>query len=108
MNKDIQKCDPCLSGWKREEETGTLFPLWYECNQLPQSTSKHRRPSAHKRAQTQKKAVIDNGRPKRLSAAVTKINIELRDIDSDNANDTDFSYGLSGFSSESDSSDQNI
>ena len=27
MNKDIQKCDPCLSGWKREQETGTLIPL---------------------------------------------------------------------------------
>ena len=49
MNKDIQKCDPCLSGWKREQETGTLIPLWYECNQLSQSISKHRRPGAHKR-----------------------------------------------------------
>ena len=52
MNKDIQKCGPCLSGWKREEETGILIPLWYEINQLPQSISKRRRPSAHKRAQT--------------------------------------------------------
>ena len=52
MNKDIQKCGPCLSGWKREEETGILIPLWYEINQLPQSISKRRRSSAHKRAQT--------------------------------------------------------
>ena len=35
LNKDIQKCDPCLSGWKREEKTGTFIPLWYDCNQLP-------------------------------------------------------------------------
>ena len=28
MNKDIKKCDP----WKREEETGTLIPLWYDRN----------------------------------------------------------------------------
>ena len=32
MNKDIKKCDPCLSGWKRKEETGTLITLWYDCN----------------------------------------------------------------------------
>ena len=36
LNKDMQKCDPYLSGWKREEETRTLIPLWYDCNQLPQ------------------------------------------------------------------------
>ena len=35
MNKDIQKCEPCLSGRKREEETETFIPLWYDCNQLP-------------------------------------------------------------------------
>ena len=108
MNKDIQKCEPCLSGWNSKEETGTLIPLWYECNQLPQSLSKRCRPNAHKRAQIQKRAVTDNDRSKRLSAAVAKINMELWDIDSDDANDTDSSYGFSGFSSESDSSDQNI
>ena len=36
MNKDIKKSDPRLSGWKREEETGTFIPLWYDCNQLSQ------------------------------------------------------------------------
>ena len=108
MNKDIQKCDPCLSGWKREEEAGTLIPLWYNCNQLPQSISKRRTPRARKRAPTQKTAVIDNDRPKRLSTAVAKTNMQLRGIDSDNENDTDSSYGLSGFSSESDNSHQNI
>ena len=34
--------------------------------------------------------------------------MELWDIDSDNADNTDSSYGLTGFSSESDSSNQNI
>ena len=34
--------------------------------------------------------------------------MELRDIDSDNENNTESIYGLSHFSSESDSSDQNI
>ena len=34
--------------------------------------------------------------------------MELWDIDSDDTNNTDSSYGLSGFSSESDSSGQNI
>ena len=47
MNKDIQKCDPCLPGWKWEQETGTLIPL-------------------------RQMAVIENGRPKRLSAAAAK------------------------------------
>ena len=55
-----------------------------------------------------KKAVIGNDRPKRLSAAVAKINIELWDNVSDNENDTDSSYGLSDFGSESDSSDPGI
>ena len=31
MNKDIEKCDPCLSGLKRKEETETLVPLKYDC-----------------------------------------------------------------------------
>ena len=43
-----------------------------------------------------------------LSAAVAKINMELWDTDSDNENDTDSSYGLSNFGSESDSSDLDI
>ena len=36
--------------------------------------SKRHKPSAHKRAQTQKTAVIDNNRPNRLSAAVVRKN----------------------------------
>ena len=52
-----------------------------------------------------KKAAIGNDRPKRLSAAVAKINMELWDNVSDNENNTDSSYGLSDFGSESDSSD---
>ena len=84
-DSSIQKCDPCLSGWKREEETGTLIPLWYDCNQLSQSMSKRRRPSAHKRAQTQKSVFIDKDRRKRLSAAVAKINVELWDTESDSS-----------------------
>ena len=63
ITKDIQKYDPCLSGWKRGEETGTLTPLWYDRNQLPQSMSKCCRLSAHKRALTQKSVVINNDRP---------------------------------------------
>ena len=70
--------------------------------------SKHHRPCAHNRAQTQKTAVIDNDSQKRLSAAVVKLHIELWDIDSDNENDNYFNYGLSDFGSESDSSDPNI
>ena len=62
MTKDIHKCDPCLSGWKRGEKTGTLTPLWYDCNQLPQSMSKCHRPSVHKKAPTQKSVVINNDR----------------------------------------------
>ena len=108
MNKDIQKCDPCLSDWKGEEETGTLIPLWYDFNHLSQSMSKRHRPSAHKIPQTQKTAVIDNDRPKRLSAAVAKINIKLWDTDCDSENDTNSSYGLPDFGSESDSSDEDI
>ena len=91
MNKDIRKYDSCLSGQKCEEETGTRIPLWYECNQLPQSISKRCWPSAHKRAITQETAVIDNDKPQRLSTAVTKINMELLNIDSDNENNTDSS-----------------
>ena len=72
---------------------------------MPQLVSKRRRPSAHKRTQTQKKAVTDNDRLKRLSAAVAKIKMELWDTDCDNENETDSSYG---FGSETDSSDQNI
>ena len=78
-------------------ETGTL---WYDSNQLVQSVIKRPRSSGHKRAQTQKTAVIDNDRPKQLSAAVAKIKMELWDIDS--------SYGLPDFGSESDSSDPDI
>ena len=94
--------------WEREEETETLIPLWYDCNKLPQSMSKRRRPSAHKRVQTQKKAVIGNDRPKQLSAAASKINIELWDNVSDNENDTGSSHSFSDFGSESDSSDPGI
>ena len=36
LNKDMQKCDQCLSNWKCEEETATFIPLWYDCNRLPQ------------------------------------------------------------------------
>ena len=43
---------------------------------------------------------MDNDRPKQLSAAVAKINMELWDTDS--------SYGLPDFGSESDSSDPDI
>ena len=56
---------------------------------------KRRRSSAHKKAQTQKKAVTGNDRPKRLSAAVAKINMELWDNFSDKEYYTDSSYGLS-------------
>ena len=77
MIKDMHKCDQCLSDWKRKYEIGTLHPSWYDCNQLPQTMSKRQKSSPHKRAQTQKTAVIDNGRPKRLSTAVVKIRMEL-------------------------------
>ena len=70
--------------------------------------SKRRRSSAHKRAQTRKTVVIVNDRPKRLNAAIAKINMKLWDTDSDNENDTVSSYGLSDFGSESDSSDPDI
>ena len=93
-----------VGNMKRKQK---LIPLWYDCNQLPHSMSKCCRPSAHKRAQTQKTVVIDNGSPKRLSAAVAKLNMELRDTDSDNENETDLSYGLSNFGNESDISDTN-
>ena len=56
----------------------------------------------------QKTAVIDNDRPKRLSAAVVKIHMKLWYIDSDNENDTDSSYDFSDFGSQSDSSDSDI
>ena len=39
--------------------------------------SERQRPSAHKRSQIQKTAVIDNDRSKRLSAAVVKIHMQL-------------------------------
>ena len=52
MNKVMQKCEPCLSSSKREEKTGTIIRLWYDCNQLPLSMSKRRRISAHKGTQT--------------------------------------------------------
>ena len=107
MTKDIQKCDPCLSSWKCEEETETLIPLWYGCNQLLHSICKRCRLSVYKIAQTQRTAVFENDIPKRPSAAVAKINIELRDTDSDNENDTDFSHGLSDFVNESNISDTN-
>ena len=60
--KDMQKCDPCLPGWKSEGETGTLIPLWCDRNQLPQSMNKCRRPSAHKKPNPnyKKTAVTDN------------------------------------------------
>ena len=70
--------------------------------------SKRRRPSPYKRAQTQKTVVIDNDRPKRLSAAVVKIHMELWYIDSDNENDTDSNYDFSDFGSQSDISDSDI
>ena len=54
----MQNRDPCLYGWKREEETGTVIPLWYKCIQLPQYISKRGSPSAHQSAQTQKTTVI--------------------------------------------------
>ena len=54
------KSGPCLFGWKSEVKTGALIPLWYDCNQLPQSISKCPRASAHKKAQIQKTAVIDS------------------------------------------------
>ena len=57
---------------------------------------------------TQKVAVIDNERKKRLSAAVVKMHWEFWDTDSDNENDTDSSYDLSDLGSESDSSDLDI
>ena len=67
--------------------------------------SKHQRPSAPKRNQTQKPSVIDNDKPKRLSVAVAKINVEFWDTDSNNKNVTDSNYDLSNFVS--DSSDPN-
>ena len=79
--------------------------MWYDCSQLPQSMSKHQRPSAPKRNQTQKPSVIDNDKPKRLSVAVAKINVEFWDTDSNNKNGTDSNYDLSNFVS--DSSDPN-
>ena len=65
--------------------------------------SKCRSPSAHKRAQTQKTAIIENDR---LNAAVVKINMELWDTDSDNENDT--TYNTTDFRSEGDSSNPDI
>ena len=52
-----------------------------------------------------KTAVIDNDRPKRLSAAVAKINMELWNTNSDNEKDTNSSHILSDFYNESYSSD---
>ena len=65
--------------------------------------SQCRSSNAHKRAQTQKAAVIDNDRLKKLNAAVA--NMQLQETDSDNENGTDSSYDLSDFSSENDKSD---
>ena len=70
--------------------------------------NKRQRPSPFKRAQTKKTTVIDNDRPKRLSAAIVKIHMKLGYIDSDNENDTDSSYNLSGFGCQSNSSDSDI
>ena len=67
--------------------------------------SQCRSSNAHKRAQTQKAAVIDNDRLKKLNAAVAKINMQLQETDSDNENGTDSSYDLSDFSSENYKSD---
>ena len=67
--------------------------------------SQYRSSNAHKRAQTQKTAVIDYDRLKKLNAAVAKINMQLQETDSDNENGTDSSYDLSDFSSENDKSD---
>ena len=53
--------------------------------------SKCRKPSTHKRAQTQKTVVIDNDSLKRQISATAKINIELWDTDFDNENDIDSS-----------------
>ena len=107
MTKALQKCDPCLSGGKYNEETETLIPLWYDCNQLLHSICKRCRLRAHKRAHTQKTAVFDNDSPKRPSNAVAKIIIELWDTDSDNENDTYSSHDLSDFVNESNISDTN-
>ena len=65
-------------------------------------------PSPYKRAQTQKRAVIGNGRSKWLIAAVVKIHMKLWYIDYDNENDADFSYDLSDFGSQSDNSNSDI
>ena len=104
----MPKCDPCLTDWKRQEKIRTLIPSWYDCNQLPQITSKRQMPSPYKRAQTQKTAVIGNGRSKWLIAAVVKIHMKLWYIDYDNENDADFSYDLSDFGSQSDNSNSDI
>ena len=69
---------------------------------------KRRRTSEHKRAKLKKTGVIDNARPKWLSAVFAKIKMELWDTDSNHENDTDSSYSLSDFDSESDGSDQDI
>ena len=70
--------------------------------------SKRKRSNPYKRSQTQKTAVIDNGRPKRLIAAVLKVHMKLWYIDSDNDNGADFSYDLSDFGSQSDSYNSDI
>ena len=38
-------------------------PLWYDCNQLPQSMSKCRTSGVHKKSPTQKTVVINNDWP---------------------------------------------
>ena len=75
---------------------------------MPQKIGKRQRLSRYERTQTQKAAVIDKDRPKRLSAAVVKIRMKLRYIDSDNKNDTDSSYDFSDFGPQSHSSDSDI
>ena len=80
LNKDIQKCDPCLFDWKREKETATFICLWYDCNQWTQKISKRISPSEYKRAQSQKAVVSDNDRPKRLNVVVAKKILSCRTL----------------------------
>lgn len=94
MNKDMRKDDLCLSGQKSEKETGTLFPLRYDCDQLPQPVSKARKQSANKRSKAEKIVAAEIKRPKRLSDSVAEINMEFWDTDFENQTDFVSSYGL--------------